>query len=564
MKGKIFKVLRKIPPWIKWLSAFAVIILASSLYFLSLNQNFSRIEASRVKNGTPTYLIPEGKQSFSIIQSETAKPKIAKAEIDPADVHIGDIQTLRLFIPAEEDISSVTAEIETDNGIKDVGLVYKQDEEAESGGLKVFESTWKVRDTHDTTYRTQFIAADRNGNRNSIILTWTDACGISNSGDWISTENCVISSVDGVDNGNVTIAAGHTLTINADFVFNPGKILAINGALAIGSGATIKKTYLWQIDADNDGYAANSVQYASDTAPAGARRRSILQTASYDCADNNASIYPGVTTDVGSCSSCSYSSTCSNSGTGTVTSTYCSSNGTYSSSSSSCSCSRNTNGAGCGTTYGSWGSCSYSSTCSNSGSQSRNVYSNVCSSGSCVTGTTSSESQSCARDTNGTSCGTTSYGDWSACSYSSTCSNTGTRSRSVTTYTCSAGGCASNTSTENGSCTRDTNGASCGTSRTCGTSNNAIYDEFWCQSGSCTWKDGYSTSCTCGCSGGYCNTVYNCSRCSDTYACTWASFNSCSSSCSSPFNVNYSTNDSCASLCGSGSCSLGSCSSGPQ
>ena len=560
MSKRISKVARRIPLRAKLIGTIgiglAVAALGLSVYFSSA---YKKPKIAAINPASLTYKIPEGKQSFSIVQPESAKPKITRAEIDPADVHVGDTQTLRLLLPASENVASVVAEIETDNGIKDLALERKENPSPEKGELQIFENSWKVRDTHNTAYRTQFIALDEDGNKNSVTLAWTDACGISNAGDWVSTGDCVISSTDGVDNGNVTIASGHTLTLNSDFVFNPGKILTINGALAIGGSGSVKKTYLWQTDADSDGYAASSAQYAGDTAPLNGRRRYLLQTASYDCADSNASVYPGVVTSAGSCS-CSYSSTCSNSATGTKTDTYCSSNGTYASSSSSCSCSRNTDGTGCGTTYGAWGSCSYAGTCSNSGSQSRTVYSNVCSAGSCVTGSTSSESQACTRDTSGTSCGTTAYGAWSACSYSSTCSNSGSQTRSVTTYTCSSGSCGSSTSTETGTCTRNTDGTSCGTSNTCGPSGNAIHDYFWCQSGSCTWRDGYSESCSCGCSGGSCNTVYSCSRCSDTYACTWASFNSCSSSCSSPFNVSYSTNNGCASLCSSNSCTSGSCS----
>lgn len=122
------------------------------------------------------------------------------------------------------------------------------------------------------------------------------------------------------------------------------------------------------------------------------------------------------------------------------------------------------NDSDCGSvTYGSWSSCGgFSGTCGESGTQSRSVMTPRCDAGACVVDA-STETRSCSRDTDGTSCGSTTYGSWSSCGgYSSTCDETGTRSRSVTTRTCGSGSCQSNTSTQNGSCTRDTDGTSCG------------------------------------------------------------------------------------------------------
>lgn len=68
----------------------------------------------------------------------------------------------------------------------------------------------------------------------------------------------------------------------------------------------------------------------------------------------------------------------------------------------------------------------------------------------------------------GTTCGTTQAGPWSACSYSTTCDQTGTRTRSVTSFTCDGSGtCVQNTTTETGSCTRSTDGLICGTNSQC-------------------------------------------------------------------------------------------------
>lgn len=129
------------------------------------------------------------------------------------------------------------------------------------------------------------------------------------------------------------------------------------------------------------------------------------------------------------------------------------------------SCSRSTNGSSCGSvTYGSWGSCgSYSNSCDETGSRSRSVFTPTCSSGTCSTVTTS-ENGSCSRDTDGDSCGSVTYGSWSSCGgFSGTCDETGSRSRNVNTPTCASGSCGTVTTTQNGSCTRDTDGDGCGT-----------------------------------------------------------------------------------------------------
>jgi hypothetical protein len=131
------------------------------------------------------------------------------------------------------------------------------------------------------------------------------------------------------------------------------------------------------------------------------------------------------------------------------------------------SCNRNTDGTTCAaTTCGGYGACSYGSTCANDGTQQRTCQQFQCAAGTCQQ-SSFTESQSCSRNTNGSSCGTTEVGAWGPCSYASTCANTGTRQRSVTTYTCSAGGCAAVTTTETESCSRNTNGTTCAAT-TCG------------------------------------------------------------------------------------------------
>jgi Tfp pilus assembly protein FimT len=327
-------------------------------------------------------------------------------------------------------------------------------------------------------------------------------------------------------------------------------------------------------------------------------------------------------TEYGSCGSCSYLATCSESGTGTqsVTAYTCQNQLCVSNvSSQPCTCTRSTNGTTCDTST-SCGSCSYSDVCDESASGTKTVY--TCSSGSCVG---QSASCTCTRNTNGDTCGS----DWTQCSsittlytyhpkcsvgvcdndysYSSTycgsnnceytsCVDSSTQSGSRTfcnevmndcdvkactsactadsyycsgstryfrDYSCSAGSCSY--SDTNLGCS--TVCASCCSSSDCPSDyylcsgSDQYKRDYSCVSNSCTYTDYYQSTCTCGCSGGSCSTVYSCSRCSDTQACRYANFKCCGScGCSSPFDVSYSVNNGCDGLCPDGqACIAGSC-----
>jgi hypothetical protein len=152
-----------------------------------------------------------------------------------------------------------------------------------------YENSWIVRDTHDKYYHTVFVIEDVLGNKNSITLAWSDACGIPNSGAWTISANCTISSTDGVENGNATINT-YTLTLNAPFVWNPGySIIVGSGSIAVGSGGSLQKAYLFYTDSDGDGYYPNTTLNISLSSSVSGmvRRSNALGT---DCNDSNASL----------------------------------------------------------------------------------------------------------------------------------------------------------------------------------------------------------------------------------------------------------------------------------
>ncbi|RVU46833.1 hypothetical protein EA187_06785 [Lujinxingia sediminis] len=214
------------------------------------------------------------------------------------------------------------------------------------------------------------------------------------------------------------------------------------------------------------------------------------------------------TTSTGSWGSCGgFSSPCDRTGeqSRTVSERKCS-NGTCTTvnRTETQSCTRSVTGNSCGaSTHTSWGSCGgFSSTCDTTGEQTRTRTDYICnSSGTCTT-STATETQACTRSTHGTSCGTTQTGNWSSCGgFTSSCDETGTRTRSVTTYTCSNNSCTSSTTTETDNCSRNTDGISCGSGSSCG-------NWSFCQTGFGQCTGTQTRSCTdYRCSNGSCSST---------------------------------------------------------
>jgi len=253
----------------------------------------------------PKPALPQGSATYQIASAQEIWPKFVQATINPPDVHVGDKQKFNVLVQGPDQIISVLAKIETDNGVNTVELrlknkaaqakvlppryvVDKTGRLSPSSSQKTtgvinktnaaegelftyeYEGEWIVRDTHDTFYHTTFVAKDAAGRENSITLAWSDACGIPASGDWTISSPCTISSPDGVDGGNAIISTS-TLTLNSTFVYNPGQSVQISGAgsIAIGSGGSLKQSYLWFVDQDQDGYTANASATVADSSPGG-------------------------------------------------------------------------------------------------------------------------------------------------------------------------------------------------------------------------------------------------------------------------------------------------------
>lgn len=108
-------------------------------------------------------------------------------------------------------------------------------------------------------------------------------CSPSPGGDLTITSSCSFqNTVDGVDNGNLTINNGATLTINAgqSIVRNSGKSITIQtgGSIALNTTGSIPQTNLWTQDVDGDGWSVLfNTQLAQDSSPgAGYTRRYLM------------------------------------------------------------------------------------------------------------------------------------------------------------------------------------------------------------------------------------------------------------------------------------------------
>ncbi len=239
---------------------------------------------------------------------------------------------------------------------------------------------------------------------------------------------------------------------------------------------------------------------------------------------------------------------------------------------STSSWSAKSNGTSCGTSQGAWGSCGgFDDFCDTTGTQTRTVTASTCGAGTCSATSTSTETQACTRAAPNTSCAAPSYGQWSACTFSDACVLTGTQSRTVTssTYSCATGQCVATTSTETQSCSRaTTNGNSCGAPQygnwsSCGGYSDACDETgtqsrsettYACLNGACNPSTSTKTqACSVNKNGDSCGSVPECDSCggfngacdeSGTQTCTTRSY-TCSNGQCNPSGTSGSWTQSC-------------------
>ena len=372
------------------------------------------------------------------------------------------------------------------------------------------------------------------------------ACAnVSAGGDYTVTASCAFDgTVNGADNGDLIINSGQILTINAGqtIVWNPGKrlIININGAIAINKsgGAQLKKTYLWMVDADNDGYPANLTYYAQDSAPTNGRRRYLMNTIS--TADIN---------DANACTDSTTTHVCGNpnntTGTCTPKAAECLSVCTRCNGTSIDGAYLSTAGMVCS------GGSEVAPTSANKCDATINCAANACSAATYYRGCTAGSS-TC------TDTGKVSGTAWNASDgYVINETATGKVATSCTTAVPSASLYCNTANANNNNCQYTTYYRACGGAGSCRTDNTgAASAQATCAAGYATAG---ATSCTAVTTSNYCQALTNacngtCQKRTNYYGC-----NSSGSTCEATVRTYTDSNCASATYCSGGSCVSGYC-----
>jgi len=333
-----------------------------------------------------------------------------------------------------------------------------------------------------TRTRTDPVCAS--GTCSAVQTTETDTAGCNRTTDNTSCGASTYGAYGSCGYANSCSETGSRTRTRTDPVCQAGSCGSTNATETDTTGCS-RSTSGQSCNTTNTG-AWTACSYAATCSTSGSRTRQVTSSTCGSSACNSNTV---TETDTTACtrstsgtscgttvtsawSSCSYADNCTNGGsrTRTVTTSTCNGSGSCNPSTvtetDTAGCARDTSGNTCAaTTYGGYGSCSYGSTCANSGSRTRSMTTYTCNAGACAANAgTDTDTAGCGRTQDGASCGMTVTGAWSACSYGSMCTNSGSRSRSVTTYTCGGGTCGRGDSseTDTAGCARITDGLACG------------------------------------------------------------------------------------------------------
>lgn len=138
-------------------------------------------------------------------------------------------------------------------------------------------------------------------------------CTVPISGNVAISSSCSFPyTVDGVDTGTgtnpniatLTINSGATLTISANQTIATGSLLPGNGTIIVLGGGQIQLGLpIWMVDADGDGYPANTTQIIQTTTPTnGVRRNSLTSITEADGNDGSSCTTNGAS--AGTCKVC--------------------------------------------------------------------------------------------------------------------------------------------------------------------------------------------------------------------------------------------------------------------
>jgi hypothetical protein len=237
-----------------------------------------------------------GKMEYGPFSSNTPKlPEFKKAIVNPLDVLPEDNQIFTAHVYSPYSVISVTSVTELDHSILNLDLEKIGEYVENNETIEIWSANWTVNDVHAITYRTTITAIDLEGNENSITLTWTDSCQsqLTHGENGAITVSCStgVSTVVGLDGGNLTINNGVTLIIDsgAIWVFNDGKIISPIGSITVNG--QISKGNLYYTDGDSDGYASSATLLFGS---GDVRAMNALGTS--DCNNDNQYVYTTTTT----------------------------------------------------------------------------------------------------------------------------------------------------------------------------------------------------------------------------------------------------------------------------
>jgi hypothetical protein len=133
----------------------------------------------------------------------------------------------------------------------------------------------------------------------------------------------------------------------------------------------------------------------------------------------------------------------------------------------------------------------FSSFCDEVGTAERTCQDLTCQAGACVAGAEYEDDQACERNTDGMTCDDTTNTCTPCGGFGSICDESGTRTCTRTTFTCAASECAPSATPTQQTCSRDTDGTSCGT-QPCNFNQGTI--PLCCNAGGCSVTCGSCTT----------------------------------------------------------------------
>jgi len=277
----------------------------------------AKTEISQISPAKPT--LAHGKQVYEIITNKPRDPQIIEVTVDPLDVEFGETQTVTVKIKTKAD--SVKAEdFVLGTAIcdqKEIEFPLKLKKVEGKGELiTTWQGVWEREKgcTFDKNYQIKIFAKNIKG-EDEVTISFGSSCPTPTDGQdytlstsTVGSEGCIFEwHINGVENGNIIIESGFTLTVGGGsvgeqtIVFNPGYSITIDGVIAIskeGPGQ-IRKAYICAKDSDPtpDGYYVYGVDTDSGCANFGGSRRYTIPKESLtdpDCDDSNGNIFQEV------------------------------------------------------------------------------------------------------------------------------------------------------------------------------------------------------------------------------------------------------------------------------